>query len=294
MTLSLDHLKAFYYSIKYGTLKKASTHMGISLSAVSNQIILLEKELSLKLMIRNKGGVKLTSEGQTLLNMIQNTIPALEIIPDFFQQETELKGDIKLETWPGVASFAISNYIKNFVETYKDVRVIVKCQNSDAADEEWLSDVSIRPYVEHRTDLIQTKIFSVKFNAYSSKEYLELYGHPSEYKDLDHHRLIGAYDPTDIHFSAETDWHLTIGSEIARKPCYVVNSSFGILHAIKNGLGIGTLPTYYKPESYGLIELFSEVNAPIIDFYYIYPTYLEKIKRIKALEKYLVETLANL
>lgn len=294
MNISLDHLKAFYYSVKYGTMKNAANHMMISLSTISNQVLLLEKSLSLKLMVRNKGGITLTPDGQALFNLIQDTIPALDTIPDFFQQREGLIGDIHLETWPGIASFAISNHIKNFVDLYKDIRIIIKCRSSDTYDEEWFSDVSIRPYVRNRPDLIQTKIFNLKFNAYSSKEYLDTHGYPKTYQDLNHHRLISTYDPKDPNFKPETDWHLTIDTKKPRKPSYVLNSSLGILHALKNGLGIGTLPTYYKPESYGLVELFPQINPPIIDFYYIYPSYLEKIKRIKALEAYLVETLASL
>lgn len=291
MTLSFDHLKAFFYAVKYGSLKKASLYLNISLSAVSNQIILLEKELSLKLMIRNKAGVKLTADGKKLFDRIKNTIPDLQAVSELYVQDDTISGDIVLDTWPGIAAFAIANQIKDFLDNYKNVRLIIKCRTADAPFEEWHSDVSIRPYVEQRPDLQQTLLFGVNFHLYASRAYLEKYGHPYEFKDLDKHRLISAFDTIDSTLNNETDWHLTIGTDKIRKPTFVVNSSIGILQAINDGVGIGALPTYYNPENQGLIRLFHEVEAPTINFYYIYPAYLQNIKRIKHLEKYLKQTL---
>lgn len=284
--IPFEYLRAFYYAVKHGALKKASVFMGLSLSAVSSHIILLEKLLSLNLMVRNKGGIRLTPDGKRLFYLIKDGIESLESIPDIYTQNLDEGGEIVLNTWTGVASHLIAHQLKDFYDKYNNIKIRIKCHNSNSPFEEWVGDVAIAPYVPHRPDLRQIKILSQYMHLYASKEYIKQFGEPQTWEDLDNHRLISAYDPEeDIH--GALDWHLTKETDIKRKPTLVVNSSVAILQAVKKGIGIGPIPSSYEENQYeGLVRVLKNYQPTPFEFYYIIPIYLQNIKRFKLLGEY--------
>lgn len=286
MKLSLDYLKTFYYCCKFEGLGKAATYLKLSNSGVSSQIATLEKELAVKLMVRNKAGITLTSDGQKLLKFAKDIIPKADIIPDFFKKTDPIQGDISLVTWAGIGSCGVSRYIADFIKENPKIRLIVKCIGSDADIENYIADVMIAPYIANRPDLKQIQLFSAQFYLYASKEYLEKNGEPKNVGDLENHKLVSTYDNIENLYT-DTDWHLKLEAAETRKPTYVINSSMGIIEAVKSGIGIGSIPSYINPEEHGLIKVMKHVIPPKIDFYYIYPIYLVNIKRIKMLGEYL-------
>lgn len=284
--IPFEYLRAFYYAVKLGALKKASIFMGLSLSAVSHHIILLEKLLSLNLMVRNKGGIRLTPDGKRLFYLIKDGIESLEAIPDIYTQDPDQGGEIVLNTWAGVASYLIARQLKDFYDQYNNIKIRIKCHNSSSPFEEWVGDVAIAPYVPHRPDLRQIKILSQYMHLYASEEYIKEFGEPKTWKDLDNHRLISAYDPEEnIH--SDLDWHLAKETEKKREPILVVNSSVAILQAVKKGIGIGPIPSSYESYQYeGLVRVLVDYQPKAFDIYYIVPIYLQNIKRFKLLGEY--------
>lgn len=281
-----EYLRSFYYAVKHGALNKASDHMGLSLSAVSNHIILLEKQLNLKLMVRNKGGIKLTPDGKNLFNSIKHSIESLDAIPEIYSPDLSTGGEIILNTWTGVASHLIMHQLKDFYKKHKDIKINIKCHNSNSHFDEWIGDVAIAPYVPNRPDLLQKKILTQYMDLYASKDYIQEYGVPRNLQELDNHRLISAYDPIEnIH--SELDWHLIKQDNKKREPILVVNSSVAILEAVKKGIGIGPIPSTYESIQYkDLIRILPEYRPKAFEFFYIAPIYLQNINRYKALGDY--------
>jgi len=64
--LPLLALRAFSETARLGTLKAAAEHMGVTPSAISQQIRLLEERLGVTLLVRTRQGVQLTDAGTTL------------------------------------------------------------------------------------------------------------------------------------------------------------------------------------------------------------------------------------
>jgi molybdate transport repressor ModE-like protein len=67
-SIDLNKLKTFYLVAKKGSISKASKKLGVSNSAISRSIHLLENTLQTKLFVRRQSkGMELTPEGQFLL-----------------------------------------------------------------------------------------------------------------------------------------------------------------------------------------------------------------------------------
>src|ERR1700730_14402407 len=77
-----------------------------------------------------------------------------------------------------------------FVELYPDINLtlITTDEELDLAMRE--ADVAIRLRQPTQPDLIQRKLFSVRFHAYASPEYIKHFGTPRALDDLDNHRVL--------------------------------------------------------------------------------------------------------
>ena len=79
-----------------------------------------------------------------------------------------------------------------FIDLYPDIHItlITTDEELDLAMRE--ADVAIRLRQPTQPDLIQRKLFSVRFHAYASPEYIKRFGTPRALDDLDNHRISAA------------------------------------------------------------------------------------------------------
>jgi DNA-binding transcriptional LysR family regulator len=176
-----------------------------------------------------------------------------------------------------------------FVDLFPDIRIqlITTDEELDLAMRE--ADVAIRLRQPTQPDLIQRKLFSVRFHAYASPEYLKRFGTPRTVDDLDAHRvlLLGGTIPA---YLQPTRWLVDAGrdSKGARPPHLTINNVLGILRACQRGLGMAMLPDYLVEENGGLVQLFSEADPITLDAFFVYPEELKSVARVQAFRDFLV------
>ena len=61
----------------------------------------------------------------------------------------------------------------------------------------------------------------------------------------------------------------------------------GLKEAVRNGVGIGTLPDYLAEEA-GLVQLFPDREAPKLDAYFVYPEELRSLARVQVFRDFLI------
>ncbi len=74
--MSIRKYKAFSTIVDEGSVTAAASKIGISQSALTQLLNSLEAELGVKLLIRNRSGIKLTAEGSKLLPLINKVLAA--------------------------------------------------------------------------------------------------------------------------------------------------------------------------------------------------------------------------
>ena len=124
MNVNFELYKTFYSVAKNKNITKAAHELMISQPAVSKSIKTLEEQVGCSLFIRNKYGVSLTEEGETIYKNIK---PAIEIIE---HAEETLQETLNLDY--GTLSIGVSNtltrkyllpYIKDFHEKYPKIKI---------------------------------------------------------------------------------------------------------------------------------------------------------------------------
>jgi DNA-binding transcriptional LysR family regulator len=85
----LKQLRAFCYTVKFGTLSRAAEALFLSQPSVSLQLGALEKELGRALIERRRRRVTLTHEGQVLYELARPLVEGLEALDEQFRSRTQ-------------------------------------------------------------------------------------------------------------------------------------------------------------------------------------------------------------
>ncbi len=285
-----DKLKVFHAAAEAGSFTHAGEQLGLSQSAVSRQVSALEQELSVALFHRHARGLILTEQGELLYRTAHEVFMKLEAARAKLTDSRERPhGDLKVTTTVGIGVHWLTPRLGEFVDLFPDIRIqlITTDEELDLAMRE--ADVAIRLRQPTQPDLIQRKLFSVRFHAYASPEYLKRFGTPRTIEDLDAHRvlLLGGQIPS---YLQPTRWLVEVGrdSKGARTPHLSINNVLGILRAAQRGLGIAMLPDYLVEENGGLVQLFTESDPITLDAFFVYPEELKSVARVQAFRDFLV------
>lgn len=122
--MSIAKYEIFQTVIELGSLTKASESLNISQSGVSHAISSLEKDLGFSLLTRNKAGIRLTVNGERMLEYIREI---LQLNEKMLQEAGEIKGleigTVRIGTFSSVSAVWLPGIIKKFTDQYPHIKV---------------------------------------------------------------------------------------------------------------------------------------------------------------------------
>lgn len=120
--MNIQKYMSFVKTVEYGSFTKAAEMLNYSQSGISRMIGDLESEWNITLLERNKGGVRLTSDGVKLLPYAKSLVGEYEKLQ---MQLDELKGLqsglIRIGTFSSVATHWLPKIIKEFQKDYPNI-----------------------------------------------------------------------------------------------------------------------------------------------------------------------------
>ena len=285
-----DKLKVFHAAAEAGSFTHAGEQLGLSQSAVSRQVSALEQELSVALFHRHARGLILTEQGELLHRTAHEVFMKLEAVRSKLTDSREKpNGELKVTTPAGIGIHWLTPRLAEFLDLYPEIRItlITTDEELDLAMRE--ADVAIRLRQPTQPDLIQRKLFSVRFHAYASPEYLKRHSTPRSLDDLDDHRIVMLGGNVPVHMQNRR-WLVEVGRDAKdpRVPHLVINNVLGLLRACQRGIGIALLPEYLVEENGGLVQLFGEGETLALDAYFAYPEELKSVARVQVFRDFLV------
>jgi DNA-binding transcriptional LysR family regulator len=286
-----DKLKVFHAAAVAGSFTHAGEQLGLSQSAVSRQVSALEQELNVSLFHRHARGLILTEQGELLHRTAHDVFMKLEAARAKLTDSKERpNGELKVSTTPGIGVHWLTPRLGEFIDLYPDVHItlITTDEELDLAMRE--ADVAIRLRQPTQPDLIQRKLFSVRFHAYASPEYIKRFGTPKTLDDLDKHRVVLLGGTIVPNYLENRRWLIEVGrnGKGPRSPILTINSVLGVMRACQRGIGIALLPDYLVEENGGLVQLFGESDTLSLDAYFTYPEELKAVARVQVFRDFLV------
>lgn len=126
--MNLELYKAFFYTVKYGTISKASEHMYITQPAVSRSIQQLEDSLKCSLFFRTSKGVRLTPEGELLYKYIEQAFNFISAGESKINEVINLlAGEVRIGVSDTICKYYLIPYLKLFRTLHPAVKIQVIC-----------------------------------------------------------------------------------------------------------------------------------------------------------------------
>lgn len=171
--MNWDDMKVFLAIASTGSVKKASSQLGIHNTSVVRRIKIFEEDLGVKLFDRLPAGYTLTAAGKSLYHsgqLIRQEFNTIE--SDLMGKDVRLEGDICLTIPHGLALHLLMPDIHEFMTSYPDVNLKINMtySMSDLANRE--ADVAIRIVNNPADSLAGRRVAKVHWAAYASTEYL--------------------------------------------------------------------------------------------------------------------------
>ncbi len=130
----LKQLRAFCYAAKTGSISRAADQLYLSQPSVSLQIQALERELNTMLFERRGPKIRLTPDGQALLEIALPMVEGMDSLRDTFAERCgDLNsGFLNIAAGESTILYILPKYLKQFSDQYPGVRI--RLHNVTGAD----------------------------------------------------------------------------------------------------------------------------------------------------------------
>ena len=283
-----DKLRIFHAVADAGSLTHAGDVLHLSQSAVSRQIRALEESLNTTLFHRHARGLILTEQGELLFDATSAMSRRLDTAEARIRDsEEEVFGELRVTTTTGFGSLWLAPRLPHLYKKYPDIKIDLMLEERVLDLPMREADVAIRMKEPSQADLIRRKLMSVNMRLYATPEYLEAQGTPEEMADLSSHRLICQnVNATQVSAGAQLVQEL-LTHDIPNT--LTVNNYFGVLQAVKAGLGVGVLPDYVIEDFPDIKRVLPDVQSNDVPVFLAFPEELRQSRRIAAFRDFVTE-----
>ncbi len=286
-----DRIRIFHLVANSGSLTEAGKVLNVSQSSVSRQIQKLEESLKTSLFHRHPRGLLLTEQGELLFQTATSLSEEINaVIARINDSKDSVFGELRVTTTVGFGTLWLAPRLKRLYEKHPRIQINLMLEEKLLNLSMREADVAIRLQPPSQADLIQRKLFSTRILFFATQDYIDKKGLPENIEELSSgHRLI-CQDPNSNQISAAQRF---IAPFLTKKDfsLLLLNNYYGIFRAVRNGLGVGTLPDYVAIDFPELVQVLPEYHSEIVPIYVAYPQELKKSKRLTAFKDFVVDEL---
>ena len=284
-----DKLKIFHEVAVAGNFTKATYALNLSQSAISRQIQSLEQELKTQLFERHARGLSLTENGEYLFKTAREVISKLKDVEStLIDKKDKPSGKLTVTTFVSFGTTWLTPRIQEFMKLNPEMEIELVFDDKELDLSTRQADIGIWARRPKKLNYIQKKLIDIHYHIYGSTKYLEQYGHPKTVSELNKHKFIsyGRGAPSPVF---NPDWALKLGikDNKKRKPVMKVNSVYGLLLAVRSGVGLAALPDYITVSVPNIVKVLPQIEGPKTEAYFVYPESLKNTARIIAFRNFL-------
>jgi LysR family transcriptional regulator, glycine cleavage system transcriptional activator len=150
-------LTTFVQVAQFSSLSNAAKAMHLTTGAISQQLLQLEEFLGFSLFERHSRGVRLTSEGQVLLGIMQRSLREIEKTVASLKSQTNRK-EVRLKLTPSFAYKWLVPRLEAFYRQHPDIQIQTFAEgalvDSDRRDYDLAIDYGCFPYKHKNAELL--------------------------------------------------------------------------------------------------------------------------------------------
>jgi DNA-binding transcriptional LysR family regulator len=134
MRFELNHLKYFYHVVTESGFAKAAKSLRVQPPVVSRSIKLLEEQLGVVLIERQKKFIRLTHEGEAVFSLCRDAFVTLDRIDDAaVDLNRKMSGSLRIACSDIVATEYLAPAISHLTRSYPEIYPILHCSTATTA-----------------------------------------------------------------------------------------------------------------------------------------------------------------
>ncbi|MBJ9705389.1 MULTISPECIES: LysR family transcriptional regulator [Acinetobacter] len=280
MSENLDDLKSFIIVAQTRSFTKAAGQLGVSQSALSYTLKMLEQRLGIKLLNRTTRSVSLTQEGEQLLNDIEPLITGIEQkLYNLNEFRDSPRGKLRINGTEISLNFLLWDKLSKFSHDHPNIQLELTMDYAFTDIVKDRYDIGIRLGENVHKDMISVKVsHELEMMTLASPAYLHTYGAPQIPDDLHQHRCIGLRLPSHERIQSWEFKNSQQNSEIqtlSPEFSMVVSHARLQLKAGLDGLGIVWLPKIMveaEIQKGNLVTVLKDWDMSYSGYYMYYPS----------------------
>lgn len=119
----MQQLRGFVYAARAKSITRAAEQLDLSQPSVSLQIQALEQELATQLFERRGPRIRLTREGEILLELARPLVEGIEGLDEAFhtQRDSVTRGSVRIAAGGSTLQYILPTYVKAFVRAHPQI-----------------------------------------------------------------------------------------------------------------------------------------------------------------------------
>jgi DNA-binding transcriptional LysR family regulator len=234
-------VRIFWAVAELGSFGAAARHLKLGLATVIRAVERLEASLNTQLLIRGPQGVTLTRQGST----VHDRALTMERIAAQLEQEVAdgekaPEGPVTLATPDGIGGIFLAPFLTEFLRANPKIDLTIDCGLWPDRPLTGEVDLTLTFTDPKQSELVVTPLAHFHYQLFASREYLDLYGTPTTWAEAITHPLI-------YHVAQNQQPEAWTRKDLAFQDLAQMriktNSSAVSFTAVKNGAGVGGMPT---------------------------------------------------
>ncbi len=266
-------IPVFVAVVENGGFSAAARTLGISKSAVSKRINQLEKQLGVRLLHRTTRKLSLTEAGERYFEHAAHALTAAGQAEDAVTElQGEPQGQLRINAPMSFGRLHVAPLIPKLLQRYPKLQIDLVMDDRKVDLVAAGFDVAIRSGRLPDSTLVARKLAPLRQVLCASPDYIDGHGLPGRPAELTGRNCVLFSYSSDAN-----EWTLNgeDGPEIVLvSGSYRVNNSEALLEALREGVGIGRLPTFVAGpdlKTGRLVTLFESYRIPDQTFYAVFP-----------------------
>ncbi len=286
-------IPVFVAVVRSGGFSAAARTLGISKSAVSKRVNRLESSLGVRLLHRTTRKLSLTEAGQRYYEHASQALMSANQAEDAVtEMQGEPQGKLRISSPMSFGRLHVAPLIPKFLKWYPklELDLLMDDREIDLVAEGF--DLGIRSSAQlPDSTLVARKLAPLRQVICASPEYIERCGRPITADALLKHNCVLFSYAGDAN-----EWTLERGGEtfvVGVSGNYRVNNSEALVEALREGTGIGRLPTFVAGpdlKAGRLVKLLEGYRIPDLGFYAVFPEREYMPAKVRAFLDFAVES----